>query len=879
MNKNKNGGENMKKVLCLILSLVLMLGVCAPCLAASEKEQGLRLVVPENWQMKVSDSRSVEAVFFGEVKNRVLTWSAEPKNVASVDSWGRVTALQPGTATISAKTSDGLEDGVELTVVEKSALGVVNKAKTDYARAAASQNDVLQKIVLRFDKKSSDVPAEIKNKKAYSDAKTAVTADGAKWEITSYGVLRTDENASNERDKKQRFMGDRYFYSQDTTDGKVLAIFADGENGIWTVTDDGYTHIRLVSMSGDEKAALMSENTQKYVARRGMVCDARIQDDGSWKSEESDNDGLWTSMYGAGELMRYAVLKNDPTATKEEIEAARKTAYLSTEAVLLLTYISMRTGTTQSLVHSQRNGSVADVNVGKWYAPEVLLTGGDYSANVPSGSPAAEFEKMNSLYMGLGKRSYVMSSDNLSVYSPQSFSNPFENPNGSYAKRTRLLEGFWARTYSFKDEIPSYDGYIYWSMNGDKTATGVSTRSKDNPGYLLNGEQLRGAKVDASGSVPQRLWNDLIGSGYDVSDIVYKGDTSADEIIGHLFIYKLAYDILGSEDEEIASLIRTTMEKFAQHLVDNGYALCDGTGQPTTWGKFSRTYFHNGQVMGGAPLQSIVLLCVFKLAAYVTGEQKWEDEYRMAALDPAYEYAKLATQEWERYSLSILEYVAGVSKPLAWLLRPLAKTELFKVIYRLILNYSDEEMAMLAYYLLFQMESDEELLSYYRMGLDDWWYSMSHSENPLWYYIYQLAYPNEEKTDAYGNSLVQTAAWSLSRHPVETVCYLASNDNRDDIARISLSKLGIDGTEDLTFDPSARKPLFFESSNKTLKLVGTVLSASKLKWAVAPPDERQLHKYNGSSYTLGDKSDSEWMEGSTTYTLPYWLGRYHGLLK
>lgn len=879
MNKTKNGGETMKKIISLLLVFVLMFGVCVPAFAASEKEQKLRLVVPKNWQMNVSDSRSVEAVFEGEVKNRVLQWSAQPQSVASVDKWGRVTALKKGTATISAQTSDGLCDSVTLNVTEKSAGGAVKKAKTDYSNAPAGENNVLQKIVKRYDKKSSEVPPEVKNEKNYEGAKTAFTADGAKWEITNYGVLRTDENASNERDKEQRFMGDRYFYSQDTRDGKVLAIFADGENGIWTVMQDGYTHILLVQMSATQKAALMSENTQKYVARRGMVCDSKIQNDGTWKAEESDNDGLWTSMYGAGELMRYAVLKNDPTATKEEIEAARKTAYLSTEAVLLLTYISMRKGTTQSLVHAQRNGSVADVNIGKWYAPEVLLKGGDYSANVPSGSPAAEFEKMNSLYMGIGKRSYVMSADNLALYSPQSFANPFENPDKDYETRTRLLEGFWARTYSFKDEIPSYDGYIYWSMNSDKTATGVSTRSTDNPGYLLNGEQLRGVKVDASGSVPQRLWNDLIGSGYDVSDIVYKGDTSADEIIGHLFLYKLAYDILGAEDEEIAQLIRTTMEKFAQHLVDNGYALCDGTGQPTTWGKFSRTYLHNGQVMGGAPLQSIVLLCAFKLAAYVTGEQKWEDEYMMAALDPAYEYAKLATQEWERYSLSILEYVAGVSKPLAWLLRPLAKTELFKVIYRLILNYSDEEMAMLAYYLLFQMESDEELLGYYREGLNDWWYSMSFSENPLWYYIYQLAYPNEEKTDAYGNSLVETAAWSLSRHPVETVCYLASNDNRDDIARISLSKLGIGGTEDLTFDPTVRKPLFFNSSNKTLKLVGTVLSAAKLEWKVAAPDERQLHKYNGSSYALGDESNCEWMEGSTTYTLPYWMGRYHGMLK
>ena len=76
-------------------------------------------------------------------------------------------------------------------------------------------------------------------------AKTAKTADGAVWEITAYGVLRTDENAPTERDIEQRFMGDRYFYSNDTTDGKVLAIFADGDKGIWTAMAECYTHIEM----------------------------------------------------------------------------------------------------------------------------------------------------------------------------------------------------------------------------------------------------------------------------------------------------------------------------------------------------------------------------------------------------------------------------------------------------------------------------------------------------------------------------------------------------------------------------------------------------------------------------------------------------------
>lgn len=874
----------MKKLICVMLSLIMLFSVCMPVAvvsAKSEEQASVRLAVPENWEMEIGDSRSVDSVFSDNVTNRVLTWKTEPASVASVDKWGRVTALKEGKVTVSCETSDGLTASAELKVTKESTkISDSSIKKNDYNGEAIEENDVLQKTVSRFAKDDSKkVPSFVKDESTYETAKTVTTKDGAVWTITNYGVLRTDEKASNERDKEQRFMGDRYFYSQDTGDGKVLAIFADGENGIWTVMQDGYTHIEMTEINGTDKAAMMSDATQKYVSRRGMVAESYYnQSTDTWKPNESDNDGLWTAMYGAGELMRYAVLKEDKNATKEEIEAAKYTAYRSTEAVLLLTYISMRTGTTEALVKAQRNGSVTEYNIGKYYSTNALLKGGDYSQYVPSASPATMFEKMTKDYMTWGKRTYIMDENHLAVYSPESWSDTTVENDNEYETKTRLLEGFWARTYSVTDENNEPGGNIHWQLNGDSTATGVSTKTESSKEYLLNGENLRGVKVDASGEIPERLWNDLITDKYQLSDIVYKGDTSADEIIGHLFIYKLAYDILGPEDPEIKELLATTMEKFAQHIVDNGYNLVDGTGQPTTWGKFNRAYLHNGQNLGGAALQSSVILCAFKVAAYITGNQKWEDEYRMAALDDSYQFARLMTQEWERYQMAILEYAASVSKALAFLVRPLVNTQLVKTIYRMILNYSDEEMAMLAFYLLFQLEDDEELLTCYKSALEDWWYSMSHSENPLWYYVYQLAYPNEEKTDAYGNSLVETAAWSLSRHPIDTRCYYATNDNRDDVCELDLEDCGISGTRVLSYSAD-KQPLFANSNNNILKLIGIILSATKLKWKVAAPDERALHKFNGSTYRLTSDYDPNRMEGSTTYTLPYWLGRYHGMLK
>ncbi len=872
----------MKKAIAMALALIMMFSVCIPASALSFGVKAtLRLVVPENWEMNIGDSRSVEAVFTGDVTNRVLTWSTDPADVASVDEWGRVTAVKEGTATVTAKTSDGLTSSVVLKVTAEATKSQSSaKEKHDYEGEAIEENDVLQKIITRYAKNdSADVPALVKNESTYQNAQKATTADGAVWEITSYGVLRTDKNSGNSRDVEQRFMGDRYFYSADSGDGKVLAIFADDANGIWTVMAEGYTHIEMVEMNGTDKAELMSDTTQEYVSRRGMVAEAYLIN-GEWVPNETDNDGLWTAMYGAGELMRYAVLRDDPTATAEEIEKARQTATLSTEAVLFLTYVSMRQGTTESYVRAQRNGNVTNLDLGKYYTSEALLKGGDYSQNIPGTSPAESFSKMNNNYMLFGNRSYIMDADHLARFNTDDWADPSVATDNQYATRTRLLDGFWARTYSLKAEGNSIHGNIYWEHNGDGTATGVSSKQPGESEYLLHGENLRGTVVDASAEMPERLWNDLIGSGYDITDVVYKGDTSSDEVIGHLFIYKLAYDILGDEDPELKALIVNTVEKFAQHLVDNGYSLCEATGQPTTWGKYNRTYLHNGQNLGGAPLQSAVLLSALKLASYMTGNQKWEDEYRMMALDPAYEYAKVMTQNWERYKMAIMEYAAQVSTIIPFLLRPFMESKTIKSVYRMILNYSDEEMGMLAYYLLFQMEDDEELLKYYREGIEDWWYSISFSENPLWYYIYQLAYPGETKKDYYGNNILDTAAWALSRHPIDTRKYLATNANRDDVKEIDLkTDCGIDGTREISYDPNVRRPWFSDSDNEIIRLIGIVLTVGNLRWKVAAPDERALHKFNNSTYKLDSDHSPYAMEGSTTYTLPYWMGRYHGMLK
>ena len=98
-------------------------------------------------------------------------------------------------------------------------------------------------------------------------------------------------------------------------------------------------------------------------------------------------------MYGGGELMRYAAVRDDPNASPEEVEAAKQAAYRSAEAVLMLYYISMRSGTTEAYVRYQTNENVPSSKEDRWLSANALEAGGDPSFMVPQKSPSQLYKE------------------------------------------------------------------------------------------------------------------------------------------------------------------------------------------------------------------------------------------------------------------------------------------------------------------------------------------------------------------------------------------------------------------------------------------------------------------------------------------------------
>lgn len=278
----------------------------------------------------------------------------------------------------------------------------------------------------------------------------------------------------------------------------------------------------------------------------------------------------------------------------------------------------------------------------------------------------------------------------------------------------------------------------------------------------------------------------------------WKGDTSSDEIVGHFFLFSVAYDLL--PDFELKRRIATTSARIMDHILGNQYTLVDLDGQPTRWGWWSRDRLALSPEE--TALNSLQLLSFLKSTAHITGDARYAAEYRKVACD--LQYTNLVTRLNE------------------------SRTEL---------NYSDEELAMLPFYCLFQYERDPALRTVYRRALADWWQNMQRELNPLWTFIYLTGQPE-------GEADLPGAVWTLYRMPLDLIQWDVKNSDRTDISW------------------NDRPDRFGRREALTL----------------LPPDERPVMRWNGNPFVVDGGNGGRSEGDGAAFLLPYWLGRHHGFL-
>lgn len=642
----------------------------------------------------------------------------------------------------------------------------------------------------------------------------SVEADGVLWLGTGEGLWRVDETEEDELDRIQCFRAEAYLL-----DNEVEAVESDGDNGVWVLTKSGVSHIAMRPMSAEHKANLLSEVNYRYIQRRGMLSGG-IWDEknGRWKGRESDNDGLWTSLVAMGDICRYGVMKNDPKYSAQEVEHAREVATRWTEAVLLLEYIPSWKGSVPSFVRYNEPGTN---RASKAY----LKQGREGKLNIPDFGPA------DFVHAPLGPAN------------PDDWALTDEMPEIVF----RNVEGYIARSYHVNDPendpVPLNDGVFFkkvYNSEGKLVSVRIpssSDKGDDIPPLLC---------IDSSQAIPERLRrlytdevNPHTGKHWGDDDIIFKCDTSNDELVGHYAVWQLAYDILGEDDPELREIISEIAERHAKHFADNGYAHTDAGGQPTSWARMTREYYLNKdcEAFADAPLGTMILLQLFKVAHHVTGNERWNEEYLKLALDEPYRYADLACEHYERYEHQIKDFFHNQNLDSQTMFPLVVKT----------MNYSDTRMAAVAYYTMSQLETDPVLLEKYRKGADCWWRLEQYGRDIEWSLVYQLMYPDEEKHDAFGRPCKDVLRWQTSRYPINSREFFIDNTSRSDAVE----------EDGMLWYRDTQTPIPF---------------------AVAM-DERGATGTDFFHARQGYKSGVRHLCESYNLIMPYWLGRYHGLLK
>lgn len=172
---------------------------------------------------------------------------------------------------------------------------------------------------LEYNTKDRKQLGEIKRKLPCTEITTVANVDGNLWFGSTQGAFKLRKDG-----KYDYYAGERWIPSE-----KVIDIAKGPENSVLILTDKGLGQIFTRQMTLAEKADFFEKQVRERHLRHGFNANISGMVNGditTGRLENSDNDGLWTSMYLAAETFRYAVTKSDEALqnVRESLEAMER---------------------------------------------------------------------------------------------------------------------------------------------------------------------------------------------------------------------------------------------------------------------------------------------------------------------------------------------------------------------------------------------------------------------------------------------------------------------------------------------------------------------------------------------------------------------------
>ncbi|MBD0776763.1 regulator [Maribacter sp. ANRC-HE7] len=218
----------------------------------------------------------------------------------------------------------------------------------------------------------------------------------------------------------------------------------------------------------------------------------------------------------------------------------------------------------------------------------------------------------------------------------------------------------------------------------------------------------------------------------------WKGDTSSDELCGHLFGYYCYYTLVADNQEK--ERVANHFSKIMDHLIANDFNLIGADGKHTKWGVWSPQMLNNDPEWASEKaLNSLELLSFLKFTYHITKNKKYENEY-----------LKLINKEGYLENAKMLH----ATNP-AWE------------------TYFDIYMALYVYPPLIKYEDDPQIKKEYVIHLNQWFEKNRKTNSPLVNFTYNYL--------SGGNDELEASIAFLKDAPLDLVDWNIDNGKREDL--------------------------------------------------------------------------------------------------
>ncbi len=218
----------------------------------------------------------------------------------------------------------------------------------------------------------------------------------------------------------------------------------------------------------------------------------------------------------------------------------------------------------------------------------------------------------------------------------------------------------------------------------------------------------------------------------------WKGETSSDETAGHFFGLSYYYDMCADDNEKAD--ISKTICACVDHILKNGYTLCDADGLPTTWAHWGPHELNRVDYWRyERGINAFELLCMLRTAYHMSGDEKYMDEYKRLIKE-------------EHYAINCMQHKMEDAHE----------------------NHIDDHLGFLTAATLLRYEEDSHLKSMLLSGLLHHWQYERVERCPFFNLIFGH-YADGECCD------LDTAVQSMKDLPMSFIDYPIRNSHRKDL--------------------------------------------------------------------------------------------------